>query len=60
MKPGAVLLLKEGVHGSTAHMIKESELVSLHVPALSLTSMPGYHVVDTTGAGDAYTGALAV
>lgn len=55
MKPGGLLLLKEGEHGSTAHQIKDGVHVSLHVPI-----SPGFVVVDTTGAGDAYTGAFAV
>jgi sugar/nucleoside kinase (ribokinase family) len=59
MKPGGILLLKEGEHGSTVHMLSDGDLLSLHTPALNAAKL-GLAVIDTTGAGDAYTGAFAV
>ena len=53
-------LYKEGAKGSSLYYKKEDELACIKVPAYEFKDYEGLAVVDTTGAGDAFTGAFAV
>ena len=64
--PQTKLLLKKGEFGSSIYYLEHSEEPKTsHVkhasrPAISFTDYPDFHLVDTTGAGDCFTGAFAL
>ena len=57
--PNMKVLLKEGENGSTIFENKGGKILDLHKPALSFEKHPHLKLVDTTGAGDCFTGAFA-
>lgn len=59
--PHIKVLLKKGEHGSTIFYLKEDAKVhQTSKPAYSFADFPSLKLVDTTGAGDCFTGAFAV
>ena len=64
--PHTKLLLKKGEFGSSIYYLEQPENPQKsHVkhatrPAVSFTDYPDFHLVDTTGAGDCFTGAFAL
>jgi ribokinase len=63
--PNMKLLLKKGEFGSALYYLEDpktpetSKLVLLKKPAYSFDDFPDLKLVDTTGAGDCFTGAFA-
>jgi len=54
-------LLKEGENGATLYFVDENKkLQSIHKSANSFADHPDLKLIDTTGAGDCFTGAFAV
>jgi sugar/nucleoside kinase (ribokinase family) len=64
--PHTKLLLKKGEYGSSIYYLENpKEPKTSHVKhasrqAISFTDYPDFHLVDTTGAGDCFTGAFAL
>lgn len=59
--PKIKLLLKQGEHGSAFYSMDENQVVTeIHKPAYSFKDHPDLKLVDTTGAGDCFTGAFAL
>lgn len=60
--PSIKVLLKQGEFGSTIYYYDEEkkEVESLHKPAYDFKDFQDLKLVDTTGAGDCFTGAFAV
>lgn len=59
--PEMKVLFKQGEAGSTLmHLTSIGELQGMRVPAQNFDDFKYHELVDTTGAGDAYTGAFAV
>jgi sugar/nucleoside kinase (ribokinase family) len=54
------LLLKQGSKGSTLISNKNGVIERDHQAALNFEDHPSYKLVDTTGAGDTFTGAYAI
>lgn len=56
------VLLKQGEFGSTMfyHDVEKNEIGEVHKPAYDFKDFPDLKLVDTTGAGDCFTGAFAV
>jgi len=53
--------LKEGENGSSIYYLNEQkEMVDIHRHAHSFDDHPHLSLVDTTGAGDCFTGAFSV
>ncbi|TNV71945.1 hypothetical protein FGO68_gene4956 [Halteria grandinella] len=58
--PHIKVLLKRGEHGSSIFYLQAGEITHLSKPAYSFADHPDLRLVDTTGAGDCFTGAFAV
>lgn len=58
--PHLKILLKQGEFGSTVFWIEDGEEKELHLDAYDFKDFPQLKLVDTTGAGDCFTGAFAV
>lgn len=58
--PAIRVLLKQGEFGSTMFYFEDGEIKEVHKEAYDFKDFPGLNLVDTTGAGDCFTGAFAV
>lgn len=59
--PHIKVLLKQGENGSSIHYKdSQGEITRVFKPAYSFEDYPSVSLIDTTGAGDCFTGAFAV
>lgn len=58
--PQIKVLLKKGEFGSALYYLDNDEMKEIAKPAYKFEDFPNLKLVDTTGAGDCFTGAFAV
>ena len=58
--PHMKVLLKKGEFGSALYYLEDDGIVEIQKPAYDFKDFPQLKLVDTTGAGDCFTGAFAV
>lgn len=58
--PHIKVLLKKGDKGSAIYFLEQDTVKHISRPAYSFSDFPDLKLVDTTGAGDCFTGAFAL
>lgn len=58
--PQIKVLFKQGEKGSSIHYLQDGKVEKVHHEAFDFADYPQHQLIDTTGAGDCFTGAFAV